>query len=300
MLKSILRSLITGAAVVAVSAMIAGPAFAQKTKLTRLHRTRNRPARTVQAGVRDRQSRRGDRLGPRLDRRDHRARPRGKGQPARRRHLGSGRIQHRAVRFDGPARGLHAEGRGSGEAGVPQQQEPDDLDRAGRVARGDVLQHGRGRQAEAAEAGGLGGSRQSGLQGLDRDAQSGLVGDGLPGGLRVDPDHGREGGLGIHGQAAPEHRRVHALGFRAVRAGSEGRARDRHRLRHARREGEDRRRADRHHPGQGRRAVGHGSHGDHERDQEPGGRAEARGLRGQQGRLRALRQVLRDRRLSRA
>jgi len=34
MFKSILRSLITGAAVVAVSALIAGPAFAQKTKIT--------------------------------------------------------------------------------------------------------------------------------------------------------------------------------------------------------------------------------------------------------------------------
>ena len=47
---------------------------------------------------------------------------------------GLGASGHRAVRFDGPARGPYAEGRGSGQAGVPQQQEPDDLDRAGRAA----------------------------------------------------------------------------------------------------------------------------------------------------------------------
>ena len=45
--------------------------------------------------------------------------------------------------------------------------------------------------------------------------------------------------------------------------------------------------------------LGHGSHGDRQGHEEPGGRAEARRLRRHQAGLRALRQVLRDRRLSR-
>ena len=300
MFKSTLRSLITGAAAVAVSAMIAGPAFAQKTKITVYSALEN------------------DQLGP-YKQAFETANPdveiawvrdstgvitarilAEKDNPRADVIWGLGASSIALFDSMGLLEPLHAEGRRPGQADVPQQQEPDDLDRAGRVARGHVLQHGRRRQEEPAEAGGLGRSRQSRLQGLDRDAQSGLVGNGLPGGLRVDPDHGRKGGLGIHGQAAPEHRRVYALGFGALRAGGQGRARDRHRFRHARRQGKDRRRADRHHPGQGRRALGHGSHGDREGDQEPGRGAEARRFCRQQGRLRALRQVLRDRRLSRA
>ena len=96
---------------------------------------------------------------------------------------------------------------------------------------------------------------------------------------------GEKAGLGVHGQAPPEHRGLHALGLGALRAGGEGRAHHRHRLRHARRQGKDRRRADRHHHGEGRRAVGHGSHGDHEGHQEPRRRAEARRLRSQQAAL---------------
>ena len=67
---------------------------------------------------------------------------------------------------------------------------------------------------------------------------------------------GEDGGLEVHGRPAPEHRRLHALGHRAVRAGRQGRARRRHLLRHARRPGEDRRRADRDHPGRGRASAG--------------------------------------------
>ncbi len=127
----------------------------------RLHRARERPARAVQAGVRDGESRRRNRLGPRLDRRRDGEDPRREGQSARRHHLGPRRVQHRAVRLDGPARAVHAEGRRQVEAGVPQRQEPDDLDRARRVARGDVLQHRRRRQEEPAEARVVGRSRQS-------------------------------------------------------------------------------------------------------------------------------------------
>ncbi len=56
----------------------------------------------------------------------------------------------------------------------------------------------------------------------DRDAQPGLLGYRLPGGLRLAADHGREGRLGVHGQAAPEHRGLHPFGLRAVRAGGQG------------------------------------------------------------------------------
>ncbi len=78
-----------------------------------------------------------------------------------------------------------------------------------------------GGKKNTAEARGVDRSRKPGLQGLDRDAQPGVVGNGLPGGLCVDPAHGRKAGVGVHGQAAPEHRRLHPLRFGALRAGGE-------------------------------------------------------------------------------
>ena len=54
---------------------------------------------------------------------------------------------------------------------------------------------------------------------------------------------GEAEGLEVHGRPAPEHRRLHALGQRTVRAGGQGRAHRRHLARHARRQREGERRA---------------------------------------------------------
>ena len=70
---------------------------------------------------------------------------------------------------------------------------------------------------------------QARLQGQDRDAASGLVRHRLSHRRGLDADHGREGSLGVHGQAARQHRGLHAFGLGALRAGRQGRAHGRHR-----------------------------------------------------------------------
>ena len=139
---------------------------------------------------------------------------------------------------------------------VPRCRRALHLDRHGRLSLGAVLQH-RGRQEEQRrDADVVAGHHQSRLQGQDRHAASGLVRHRLSHHRGLDAADGREGRLGVHGQAARQHRGLHALGLRALRAGRQGRAHGRHRLRHARRAREDPGRADRHRAAEGRRGLG--------------------------------------------
>jgi iron(III) transport system substrate-binding protein len=88
-------------------------------------------------------------------------------------------------------------------------------------------------------------------------------------------------------------------GSAPLRAGCQGRAHGGHRLRHARRAREDARRADRPHPAEGRRWLGHGSDRHREGHQEPRRREEGGGLGGHEEGERALWPLLRPRGASR-
>ena len=175
MLTPIIRRLIVGAAALVASALIAGPGVRAEDQDHRLYGAGERPARTVQAGVRDRESRRGDRLGPRLDRR--RSRQRSSRKRTIRAPTSSGasaRPRSRCSTRWGLLEPYTPKGADQLKPAFHEREDSHDLDRHGRVARGHVLQHGRRRQEEPAEARVVGGSRQPGLQGLDRDAQSRL------------------------------------------------------------------------------------------------------------------------------
>src|SRR5215208_6132679 len=91
-----------------------------------------------------------------------------------------------------------------------------------------VLQHGGGSQARPGQARLVVRSHRPALQGQAHHAASGLVGDGLLPCLRLDPDVWRGQGLGIHGQAARQHRRLRALGHAAVPARRDRRVPPRH------------------------------------------------------------------------
>ena len=97
------------------------------------------------------------------------------------------------------------------------------------------------------------------IQGQAGDAASGVLRHRLPDGRRLAADDGRGRRLEVHGRPAREHGRLYPFRLGALRAGRQGRARRRHRARHARRIGEDEGRAARgHHPGR-RHRLGHGS-----------------------------------------
>ena len=102
-----------------------------------------------------------------------------------------------------------------------------ELGRDGRLGVGALLQHGRSRSEEAAEADDLGRPDQARIHGPDRHAESGVVRHRLPDGLRLAADDGRGEGLGLHGQAAPEHRLLYAFRLEAVQAGGGRRVHDR-------------------------------------------------------------------------
>ena len=84
--------------------------------------------------------------------------------------------------------------------------------RHGRLRRRHLLQHRRGRKAEAAQAHVVAGPDQARVRRQDRHAEPGLVGHRLPGRQRLAADLRRREGLGLHGRPAQEHRLVHALG----------------------------------------------------------------------------------------
>jgi hypothetical protein len=91
-----------------------------------------------------------------------------------------------------------------------------------RLDRGDHLQRDRGQETRHSAAEDVDRPDQPDLQGPDRDAASGVLGNRLHLRLGLAADDGGAEGVGVHGQAAPEHRLLHA--FRLV-AGSDGRAR---------------------------------------------------------------------------
>ena len=92
----------------------------------------------------------------------------------------------------------------------------------GRLGGRDLLQHDRGREEEPAQADLVEGPDQAGLQGSGRDAESRLLGHGLPRRVELAPDLRRGRGLEVHGRPSPEHRRLHALGLEAVHEAGQG------------------------------------------------------------------------------
>ena len=280
MLTPIIRRLIIGAAALVASALIAGPAVAQKTKLTVYTALENDQLEPYKqafeaanpdveiAWVRDST---GVITAQLLAEKDN---PRADVIWG----LGASSI----ALFDsmGMLEPYTPKGADQLKPMFHSAKNPHDLDRHGRVARGHVLQHRRGRQEEAAEARIWADLDQARLQGLDRDAQSRFVGHGLPDGLRVAPDAwARQKAWEFMDKLHQNIAVVHALRLGALRAGGEGRARDRHRLRHARRQEKTK--------GapidiivakEGAR-LGHGSHGDRQGNEEPRRGEEARRLR---------------------
>jgi iron(III) transport system substrate-binding protein len=178
MFKSIFRGIVVCIAALAVSALVAGPASAQKTKLT------------VYTALEP------DQLGPYKEAFE-KANPdveiawvrdstgvitarvlAEKDNPRADVIWGLGRVFDRALRLHGDARGVRAQGHRRSETRVQEQQESAVVDGDGRVARGDVLQHRRRRQEEPAEADFVGRPRESRVQGFDRDAESRFLGTG--------------------------------------------------------------------------------------------------------------------------
>jgi hypothetical protein len=261
-----------------------------------LHRHGKRSARALQAGSRGRQPRHRDRLGAGLDRRRHGALPRREGQPPRRHRVGPCRLEPRAFRRAGAARALHAARREGSQADVQERQEPGALGGDGRLSGGDLLQHRGSRQGQCAETRHLERSHQPGLQGQGGDAAPGLLRHRLSHHRGLAPADGRGEGLAIHGQAPRQHRGLHAFRLRALRAGGARRALDRHRLRYARRLGEDQGRPNRPRRAEGRHRLGDGGDGHRQGHEEHGGGEEGRRLGRDPESERALRQVLRDRR----
>ena len=170
----------------------------------------------------------------------------------------------------GHARALHAGRRGGAEADVQERQEPRDLGRHGRLSRRRLLQHRRGgkknKKPKPASWADLTKPEYKDSIVMPNPASSGTGYLTVAAWLQ---HHGRGGGLEVHGRAAPEHRAVHPFRLGALRAGRQGRAPDRHRLRHARRHGEDQGRADRPDRAQGGPRLGDGSHRHREGHQEP-------------------------------
>ena len=152
MFKSILRSLMTGAAVATLSALIAGPAFAQKTKITVYTALENDQLGPYKqafetanpdvelAWVRDSTGVMTARI---LAEKDN---PRADVIWG----LGASSI----ALFDsmGLLEGYTPKGADQIKPAFRSGKSPTDLDRPGRVARGDVLQHHRGSQEEPSEA----------------------------------------------------------------------------------------------------------------------------------------------------
>ena len=112
------------------------------------------------------------------------------------------------------------------------------------------------------------GSHQAGLQGQDRDAESGVVGHRLLRRDRVAAAVGRDRRLEIHGRAAREHRAVHAFGQQALRPGRQRRVPDRHLVRIPRQHHQGEGRPDRPHLPEGRPGLGSRGGRDHEEHQE--------------------------------
>ena len=130
------------------------------------------------------------------------------------------------------------------------------------------------------------------LQGQDRDAEPGVVGHRLPRRRGLAPDVGRGGRMEVHGRAAREHRRVHALGFAAVQAGRRRRVSDRRFVRVSRDGDEEVGRAGRHHLSERRPGMGSRGERHHEGHEETGRREEADGLACDAGRDEALRRTI--------
>ena len=118
---------------------------------------------------------------------------------------------------------------------VPRQEEPAGLVGHGRLGRDGLLQHRRGAEEGHPQARDLEGPDQAGLQGPDRDAESGVVGHRLLRRHRLAHALGRRQRQGrrleVHGRAAREHRPVHALGLQALQHGGGRRVRRRHLVR---------------------------------------------------------------------
>ena len=211
MLKRLLKGGIAAAAMLAVGVM---PALAQKTTLTVYTALENDQLGAVQGGDRGRRARRRDRLGARFHGRHHRPLPRREGQPARR---------HGAGASPPPAcccSRRTACSRPTSPSGVdalkPAFRDPaaPHLDRHGRLPRRDLLQHRRGRQ---------GNGRQRRRRGrictkpefkgklvMPHPASSGTGYLTVAAWLQM---MGEAEGLEVHGRAAREHRRLHAFGL---------------------------------------------------------------------------------------
>ena len=77
-------------------------------------------------------------------------------------------------------------------AAIPRSAQSARMGRHGRLRRGDLLQHRRGREAQTCRSRAtVEGPDQAGLQGQDRDAEPGVVRHRLPRRRRLDPDVGR-------------------------------------------------------------------------------------------------------------
>ena len=172
--------------------------------------------RVLQGGARRR-----DQVGPRLDRRHHGETPCREGQSAGR--LSSGAWRRRASLCSRTRACCSRTRRWAWQRSrrsTSDSKNPPDWWGMRRVGRDRLLQHGRSGEDEPAQARNVAGPDQAGLQGQDRDAQSGVVRHRLPGRDGVAADLWRSGWLEIHGRPAREHRAVHAFGQQAVRAGA--------------------------------------------------------------------------------
>ena len=159
------------------------------------------------------------------------------------------------------------------------------------LGRRGVLQHGGGSQARPGQARLVVRSHRPALQGQAHHAAPGLVGDGLLPCLCLDPDVRRGQGLGVHGQAARQHRRLRTLRHAALPACRRRRVPARHLLRAGGRQRPPEGRADRRPGDEGGRRLGHGRCRHPARHQEARGGAPADGLRFQPQGQRALRLV---------
>ena len=218
-----MRRLPSFLAAVALAVLASGTALAQKTQLLVYTALETDQLKAYEEGFYKAVNGRRVEVGTRFDRRDHRQAAGREGQSAGRRRLGPGRDEPRAVRDRGDAAALRARGTRRDPAAIPGQQEPALLVGHGRLGRHRLLQHGRGREDEPAQAGNVAGPDQAGLQGQDRHAQSGLVRHRLPRRDGVAADLRRAGRLEVHGRAAREHRAIHALRQQALRAGGQRR-----------------------------------------------------------------------------
>ena len=147
----------------------------------RLHRARDRPDQGLRGRLQQDRSEHRAEMGARFHRRHHREGARRKSQPAGRRRRSARR---RRAWWCSPTKACCGRTRRrastSSRAKYSDPQNPPALGRHGRLWRCDLLQHGRGAEAQPAQAGELEGPDQARLQGPDRHAQSGVVGHRLP------------------------------------------------------------------------------------------------------------------------